>query len=141
MDSIHPSGIGGTYGGNPVACAAALAVMEVFQEEDLLRRAQALGERLRSNLEGFQKEYEMIGDVRGLGPMMAMELVKNRETKTPAAEEAKTLVKYCYDRGLIILACGAHGNVIRLLMPLVIAEDQLSKGFEIINDGLAIIAQ
>jgi 4-aminobutyrate aminotransferase/(S)-3-amino-2-methylpropionate transaminase len=141
MDAVHPSGIGGTYGGNPVACAAALAVMDVFEEEKLINKAEALGKRLKSQLDGFYNEYEIVGDVRGLGPMTAMELVKDRESKTPAPDEAKALVKYCYDRGLILLSCGAYGNVIRLLMPLVITEDQLDKGLEILNDGLAVIAQ
>jgi 4-aminobutyrate aminotransferase/(S)-3-amino-2-methylpropionate transaminase len=141
MDAVHPSGIGGTYGGNPVACAAAMAVMEVFDEENLLNKAQALGKRLKSRLDGFYKEYEIVGNVRGLGPMTAMELVKDRASKTPAPDEAKALVKYCYDRGLIILSCGASGNVIRLLMPLVITAEQLDKGLEILNDGLAVIAQ
>lgn len=141
MDAVHPSGIGGTYGGNPVACAAALAVMDVFDEEKLLNKAQALGKRLKSQLDGFHNEYEMVGDVRGLGPMMAMELVKDRESKTPAIEEAKALVKYCFDRGLILLSCGAYGNVIRLLMPLVITAEQLNTGLEILNDGLSAITQ
>jgi 4-aminobutyrate aminotransferase/(S)-3-amino-2-methylpropionate transaminase len=141
MDSVHPSGIGGTYGGNPVACAAALAVMDIIDAEDLLQRAQKLGDRLRSNLDIFKKEYEMVGDVRGLGPMMAMELVKDRKNMAPATDEAKALATYCYDRGLILLTCGAHGNVVRLLMPLVISDDQLSKGLEILNDGLAVISR
>jgi 4-aminobutyrate aminotransferase/(S)-3-amino-2-methylpropionate transaminase len=141
MDAVHPSGIGGTYGGNPVACAAALAVMEVFDEEKLLNRAEALGKSLQSQLDGFHNEYEIVGDVRGLGPMTAMELVKDRESKTPASEEAKSLVKYCFDRGLIILSCGAYGNVIRLLMPLVVTEEQLDTGLEILNDGLAAVTQ
>lgn len=141
MDVVHPSGIGGTYGGNPVACAAALAVMEIMDEEDLIQRAQKLGDRLQSELDGFKKEYEIVGDVRGLGPMMAMELVKDRESKTPAADEAKALSNYCYDRGLILLTCGAYGNVVRLLMPLVISESQLVKGLEILNDGLAAISR
>jgi 4-aminobutyrate aminotransferase/(S)-3-amino-2-methylpropionate transaminase len=141
MDAVHPSGIGGTYGGNPVACAAALAVMDVFEEEKLIVKAEALGKRLKSQLDGFQNEYEIVGDVRGLGPMTAMELVKDRESKTPAPDEAKALVKYCFDRGLILLSCGAYGNVIRLLMPLVITEDQLNTGLEILNDGLSVITQ
>ena len=141
MDAVHPAGIGGTYGGNPLACAAALAVMDVFDEENLLDRAKALGRRLQSQLETFKEEFEMVGDVRGLGPMMAMELVTDREKKTPAADEAKALVKFCVDRGLILLACGAYGNVIRLLMPLVITEEQLNKGLDIIHDGLAVISQ
>jgi 4-aminobutyrate aminotransferase/(S)-3-amino-2-methylpropionate transaminase len=141
MDAVHPSGIGGTYGGNPLACAAALAVIEIFDEADLLGRAQKLGDRLRSSLESFEKAYEIVGDVRGLGPMMAMELVEDRDTKTPATEAAKALASYCYDRGLILLTCGAHGNVVRLLMPLVISDAQLNKGLEIINDGLTAISQ
>jgi 4-aminobutyrate aminotransferase/(S)-3-amino-2-methylpropionate transaminase len=141
MDAVHPSGIGGTYGGNPVACAAALAVMDIFEEDQLLVRAEALGTRLKSQLEEFQEKHEIIGEVRGLGPMMAMELVKDRDTKEPATDEAKALVQYCFDRGLIILACGTYGNVIRLLMPLVISDEQLGKGLDILNDGFAAIAQ
>ncbi|MGD8273427.1 MAG: aspartate aminotransferase family protein, partial [Desulfobacterales bacterium] len=136
MDAVHPSGIGGTYGGNPVACAAALAVMDVFEEENLLERAKALGARLQTRLRNFENEFELVGDVRGIGPMMAMELVTDRTKKTPAGEAAKALVKYCFDRGLILLACGAYGNVIRLLMPIVISDEQLDRGLEIIYDGL-----
>jgi len=139
MDAVHPSGIGGTYGGNPVACAAGLAVMEIFEEENLLDRAKALGDRIQEQLTAFEKEFELIGDVRGLGPMMAMELVTDRAKKTPAGDAAKALVKYAYDRGLILLACGAYGNVIRLIMPLVISDAQLEKGMEIIYDGLVFL--
>lgn len=139
MDAVHASGIGGTYGGNPVACSAALAVMDVFEEENLLKKAKALGEKLQTRLKAFEKEFELIGDVRGLGPMMAMELVTDRTQKTPAGDEAKALVNYCFDRGLILLACGAYGNVIRLLMPLVISDATLEKGLEIIYDGLAFL--
>lgn len=139
MDAVHPSGIGGTYGANPVACAAALAVMDIFEEENLLKQAKDLGIRIKKHLEGFQQEFELIGDVRGLGPMMAMELVTDREKKTPADAAAKALVKYCFERGLIILACGAYGNVIRLLMPLNIDDSKLNQGMEIIYDGLATI--
>ncbi|MBI9085693.1 MAG: 4-aminobutyrate--2-oxoglutarate transaminase [Desulfobacterales bacterium] len=137
MDAVHPGGIGGTYGGNPVACAAALAVFEIFETEDLLKKARALGEKLRSRFDGFKEKYEIVGDVRGIGPMLALELVKNRETKAPAADETKALVKYCFDRGLILLACGGYGNVIRVLMPLVITDDQLEKGLGIMEEGLA----
>ncbi len=139
MDAVHPSGIGGTYGGNPVACAAALAVMDIFEEENLLAKAKTLGKKLQTRLQAFEKEFEMIGDVRGLGPMMAMELVTDREKKTPAGDAAKALVKYCFDRGLILLACGTFGNVIRLLMPLAIGDAQLDQGLEIIYDGLAYL--
>ncbi len=139
MDCVHPSGIGGTYNGNPIACAAGLAVFDIFEQEDLLARAQRLGKLLQEGLQGFQETFPIIGDVRGIGPMMAMELVKDRTTKEPAAAETKALVKYCYEKGLIILACGTYGNVIRFLMPLVTTEDQLAKGLAIVRDGLATL--
>jgi 4-aminobutyrate aminotransferase/(S)-3-amino-2-methylpropionate transaminase len=141
MDAVHPSGIGGTYGGNPVACAAALAVLDIFETEDLLAKSKALGKALRAHLEQFKEEYEIVGDVRGMGAMMAMELVKDRHTKVPAADEAKALTKFCFERGLILLSCGVHGNVIRLLMPLVISQELLEKGMEIINEGLKTLSK
>ncbi|MGD9124088.1 MAG: 4-aminobutyrate--2-oxoglutarate transaminase [Desulfarculaceae bacterium] len=136
MDGVHPAGIGGTYGGNPVACAAALAVFDIFEQEDLLTTAVKLGESLETRLGQFQKKYEIIGDVRGVGPMMAMELVQDRQGKTPAPEKTKTLTQYCFEQGLIVLSCGIYGNVVRFLMPLVITPDQLEKGLDIIEDGL-----
>lgn len=139
MDSVHPSGIGGTYNGNPLACEAALAVFDIFETENLLAKAKQLGETLHTAFKGMQEKYEIIGDVRGVGPMIALELVKDRHTKTPAPEETRALVKYCFERGLLILACGTHGNVLRFLMPLVITEAQLQRGLDIINDGFAAI--
>ena len=136
MDSVHPGGIGGTYGGNPVACKAALAVLDIFAEEDLLSRAQRLGDKLRERLEQFKEQYELVGDVRGKGPMLAMELVQDRESKTPAADAAAALRKHCLDRGLNLLTCGCYGNVIRFLMPLVITDEHLERGLDIIEDGL-----
>ena len=141
MDSVHPSGIGGTYGGNPLACEAALAVFDIIESENLLARSKQLGETLKETFTGFQKKYDLIGDVRGIGPMIAMELVKDRHTKEPATEETRALVKYCFERGLIILACGSHGNIIRFLMPLVISDEQLQQGLAIIDDGFAAIRQ
>jgi 4-aminobutyrate aminotransferase / (S)-3-amino-2-methylpropionate transaminase / 5-aminovalerate transaminase len=139
MDAVPASGIGGTYGGNPIACAAALAVMDIFEEEKLLEQARNLGARVQSRLEAFQEEFELIGDVRGLGPMMAMELVTDRERKAPAGHETRALIKYCFDRGLILLACGAYGNVVRLMMPLAISDAQLDQGLDIIYDGLDFV--
>jgi 4-aminobutyrate aminotransferase/(S)-3-amino-2-methylpropionate transaminase len=139
MDSVHPSGIGGTYGGNPIACEAALAVFDIFESENLLDKAKKLGETLNATFRGFQEKYDIIGDVRGIGPMIAMELVKDRHAKTPATEETRALVKYCLERGLLILACGAYGNILRFLMPLVITDEQLQKGLAIIDDGLAAL--
>ena len=141
MEVVHPFGLGGTYGGNPVACRAGLAVMEIFEEENLLQAAETLGKKLKKRFDAFQKEYELIGDVRGMGPMLALELVKDRETKEPATDEAKALVKFCYDKGLIILSCGNFGNVIRTLMPLVITDELLERGLAIIEEGLTSLSK
>lgn len=141
MNSVHPSGIGGTYGGNPVACEAALAVFDIIESENLLERSKELGRTLATTFQSFQDKYDIIGDVRGIGPMIAMELVRDRQSKTPATEETKALVGYCLERGLIVLACGSHGNVLRFLMPLVITDEQLHRGIDIINDGLGAIGR
>ena len=141
MDAVHASGLGGTYSGNPVACAAALAVMDVFEQEDIINRAEALGKKMRSYFESLQKEFEIIGDVRGKGPMLALELVKNRKSKEPAADEAKALVKYCFDNGLVLLSCGTYGNVIRNLTPLVITDEQLDRGISIMREGFRKIGE
>jgi 4-aminobutyrate aminotransferase/(S)-3-amino-2-methylpropionate transaminase len=135
MDQVHVGGLGGTYGGNPVACRAALAVLEMLDEK-MLQQARDLGEKVRSRLSKLQERFDIIGDVRGLGPMMGMELVRNRQTKEPATEEAKELVKRCYENGLIILNCGAYSNVIRTLMPLVITNDQFDQGVTILEENL-----
>ncbi len=137
MDSVHAGGIGGTYGANPLACEAALAVFDIFESENLLEKSKKLGETLNSKFLEFKEKYEIIGDVRGLGPMIALELVKDRKAKTPAPEETKALVKYCFDRGLIILSCGTYGNILRFLMPLVVTDEQLQQGLTIIDEGFA----
>jgi 4-aminobutyrate aminotransferase/(S)-3-amino-2-methylpropionate transaminase len=139
MDSVHPSGIGGTYSGNPITCEAALAVFDIFETEDLLNRAKLLGEKLQVILHGFQEKHALIGDVRGIGPMISIELVHDRQDKTPAPDKAKALVKYCLEKHLIILACGTYGNVIRFLMPLVITDEQLEQGMRIVDNGLTAI--
>jgi 4-aminobutyrate aminotransferase/(S)-3-amino-2-methylpropionate transaminase len=136
MNKPHVGGLGGTYSGNPVACRAALAVLEILMEDGLLQKAKQLGEKLLSRFNDFQQRYEVIGEVRGKGPMLAMELVRDRETKEPAAEETKNLINRCFERGLALIACGGHGNVIRTLMPLVITDDQLEKGLEILESCL-----
>lgn len=139
MDAPQVGGLGGTYGGNPVCCRAALAVLEVFEEENLVQKAVILGEKVKNRLDAWQKQFELIGDVRGLGSMLAMEFVKDRETKEPAAEETKGFIKYCYEKGLIVLSSGNFGNVIRLLMPLVIEDEQLERGLCIMEDGLSAL--
>jgi 4-aminobutyrate aminotransferase / (S)-3-amino-2-methylpropionate transaminase / 5-aminovalerate transaminase len=136
MDAVHASGLGGTYSGNPVACAAALAVMDVFEQENIIKRSVVLGNKIRAAFENLEREFEIIGDVRGKGPMLALELVQDRETKAPATEITKKLVKCCFEKGLILLSCGTYGNVIRTLMPLVISDEQLNRGVSIMRDGL-----
>jgi 4-aminobutyrate aminotransferase/(S)-3-amino-2-methylpropionate transaminase len=136
MNKPHVGGLGGTYSGNPISCRAALAVMEILFEDGLLQRAEALGETLLSRFKALQEQHEIIGEVRGKGPMLGMELVRDRESKEPATEEAKKLVKLCFDKGLIILSCGNFGNVIRTLMPFVITDEQLDRGLSILEESL-----
>ena len=139
MDSVHPWGLGGTYGGNPVACAAAVAVMDTFESENMLQKSIALGTKIKSRFEKWQKTFKIIGEVRGLGAMLGLELVKGPD-RSPAAEEAKQLVGYCHENGLILLSCGTYGNIIRTLIPFVISDDQLEKGFAIMENGFATLA-
>ena len=129
--------LGDTYGGIPVCCRAALAMLDVFEEDNLPTKAEALGKKLKERFDTLQQQFEIIGDVRAKGPMLALELIKDRETKESAAEEAKALVKFCYEKGLTLLSCGNFSNVIRTLMPLVITDEQLDRGLSIMEDGLA----
>lgn len=136
MNKPHVGGLGGTYGGNPVACSAALAVLEILTKDGLIQKARQLGEELGKRFRELQQKYEVIGEVRGIGPMLALELVKDRATKEPDAAGAKKLVQLCYQKGLMILSCGNFGNVIRTLMPLVITKPQLEKGLGILEESL-----
>ncbi|THB81188.1 MAG: 4-aminobutyrate--2-oxoglutarate transaminase [Desulfobacteraceae bacterium] len=136
MDAVHPGGIGGTYGANPVAVEAALAVLEVMEEDRLLEAGKKIGEQLTSGLRSLENEFDLIGEVRGLGPMVAMELVKDKTSKTPAPEETKAVTDFCFEQGLIILACGTFGNVIRFMMPLVTTAEQINTGLDILSRAL-----
>ena len=136
VDRVPPGGLGGTFGGNPVACAAAVAVLDEVVGEDFQRRARELGEVIRVALEGIAERVEAVGDVRGLGPMQALELVEDRETKTPAGALAAATTAAARERGLVLLACGLHGNVLRILAPLVIDDDDLTRGLEILEESL-----
>lgn len=137
MDSVHPGGIGGTYGGNPLACRAGLAVMDIFEHDNLLAKAERLGSAIKRRFASLKKNYSIVGDERGLGSMRALELVTDRATKEPATAAAKGVVKYCQDHGLLVLSCGNFGNCIRVLMPLVITRDQLDRGLDILEQGIA----
>lgn len=138
MDSVAPGGLGGTYAGSPIACAAALAVLDVIEDEKLLERTQIIGETVVARLRSLanRNEFACIGEVRGLGAMVAMELVKDRIGCEPAAELTKTLVQEAGKRGLIILACGVYGNVIRFLMPLTATDATVQEGLDILERSL-----
>ncbi len=136
MDAPGEGGIGGTFGGNPVAVASALAVMGLMEDGAFLSRVQKLGGSVLKTLLAWKETYPVIGDVRGLGPMLALELVKDRTTKEANPDAAKALVKYCYERGVVILTAGSYGNCIRLLFPLVITDEQLAEAFEVLEAGL-----
>jgi 4-aminobutyrate aminotransferase/(S)-3-amino-2-methylpropionate transaminase len=136
MEVPHVGGLGGTFSGNPLCCSAALAVLDVLIKDGLLGKAVSLGEKISDRFQALAERYEIIGEVRGKGPMLAMELVRDRESKEPATEDAKKLVQYCFDKGLIILSCGNYSNVIRTLMPLVITDEQLERGLAILEEGL-----
>jgi 4-aminobutyrate aminotransferase/(S)-3-amino-2-methylpropionate transaminase len=127
LDAPHEGAIGGTYVGNPVALAAGLAVLDVFEEEGLVERAQVLGETLRARLGRWQQRFPAVGDVRGLGAMLALELVADPATKEPAPELATAVVEAAAQRGLLLLKAGPHGNCIRVLCPLVITDAELDE--------------
>jgi 4-aminobutyrate aminotransferase/(S)-3-amino-2-methylpropionate transaminase len=140
MDAPIPGGLGGTYGGNPLACAAALAVLDIFEEEDLLERAVELGKQLRDGLVPLAQRHPQIGDVRGLGPMLAIELVKDRTTKLPDGDLALRILNEARSRGLLLLRCGPGKNVIRFLVPLVAKSEEISKGLAIIESSIQACA-
>ncbi|GAA3042658.1 4-aminobutyrate--2-oxoglutarate transaminase [Streptomyces olivoverticillatus] len=137
MDSAHAGGLGGTYGGNPVACAAALGAIETMRELDLNAKAKRIEEVMKGRLAAMQEKFAIIGDIRGRGGMIAIELVKDAATKEPNAEAAGTLAKACHAEGLLVLTCGTYGNVLRFLPPLVIGEDLLNEGLDIIEAAFA----
>lgn len=137
MDAVGPGEIGGTYGGNPLGCAAALAVMEAAEKEKIAEKAKETGAYTSERLAAMKEKYRLIGDHRGLGAMQAIELVKDRRSKEPAAEEAKAIIKRCHERGLIIITSGIFSNVIRLLMPVNIPADQLEQGLTILEEAIA----
>ncbi|MBW2122119.1 MAG: aminotransferase class III-fold pyridoxal phosphate-dependent enzyme, partial [Deltaproteobacteria bacterium] len=139
MEAPHVGGLGGTFGGNPLACRAGLAVIETFEAEDLLGRAETVGRKVMDRFKEMEETYELIGDVRGVGAMVAMELVRDRVTREPAKEETGQLVKKCYEKGLITISAGTHGNIMRALMPLVISDDELDRGLAILEESLGEI--
>lgn len=136
MDAPHVGGLGGTYGGNPVACAAALAVIAELTETDLLERGERQGRIIRGRLDSLSDSLGLVGEVRGLGPMVGLELVVDEQTKEPAKLQAAAVVKRCHDNGVLILKTGTYDNVIRLLAPLVISDDDLHHGLDVLIEAL-----
>jgi 4-aminobutyrate aminotransferase / (S)-3-amino-2-methylpropionate transaminase / 5-aminovalerate transaminase len=144
MDAAHAGGLGGTYGGNPVACAGALGSIETMKELDLNAKAKAIEATMKARLGAMAEKFAhndrcVIGDVRGRGAMIAIELVKDRATKEPNPEATGALAKACHAEGLLVLTCGTYGNVLRFLPPLVIGEDLLNEGLDIIEQAFARI--
>lgn len=136
MDSVHAGGLGGTYGGNPVACAAALAAMDVMREQDLAAKAARLGELLVARLTHLRQEHSIIGDVRGRGAMVAIEIIEP-DGVTPAAAIAAEISAACHREGVLTLTCGTYGNVLRFLPPLVMPEHLLEEAMDVLAKAVA----
>jgi len=139
LDAPQVGGLGGTYGGNPVACAAALAVLDAMEEENLPAMAQRIGDIIRTEFDRWARAYDFIGDVRGLGAMVAMEIVTDRVSKTPDKARTSRLLGAVLERGLILLSAGTYGNVVRILVPLTIDDSTLREGLDVLEQGLAVI--
>lgn len=140
-DSLPGSSIGGTYVGNPIACRAALEVLNIIEEDNLLDRAIAVGKIIRERFEGMQRKYKIIGDIRGLGAMQGMELVKDRATKEPAKKECAAVVQESLRNGLLVPSAGLHGNVLRMLVTLAITDEQLNEGLDVLEDAIRQVSK
>jgi 4-aminobutyrate aminotransferase/(S)-3-amino-2-methylpropionate transaminase len=136
MDAPGPSAVGGTYVGNPVAQAAALAVLDVIDEEGLVERSAAIGETIRARMLAWQERWQQIGDVRGLGAMLAIELVRDAESQTPAPELTAAVTGAALARGLMLITCGVHGNCIRVLVPLMVTDAELDEALGVWEEAL-----
>jgi 4-aminobutyrate aminotransferase / (S)-3-amino-2-methylpropionate transaminase / 5-aminovalerate transaminase len=136
MDAPGPGGLGGTFAGNPLSCEAALAVLDVFEQRDFYSRADELGAHFQKRAREWQKRWPIIGEIRGLGGMQALEMVESPETRTPAADDTKKITQYCYEHGVIIISAGSYSNVIRLLMPLVITDEQMNESLDVLEAGI-----
>ncbi len=137
MDAVAPGGLGGTYAGNPIACVAALEVLKVFEQENLLQKANVLGQKLKDGLLAIAEKHPEIGDVRGLGAMIAIELFEDGDPSKPDAKLTAEIVARARDKGLILLSCGPYYNVLRILVPLTIEDAQIRQGLEIISQCFA----
>src|SRR6266581_2659686 len=141
MDAPGVGGLGSTFAGNPLSCVAALAAIETIEREGLLVRSTAIGKRFEERARGWQRKRDLIGDVRGLGGMCAIELVRNAATREPAETETKEIARYCYEHGLITITAGTYNNVMRILVPLVISDEQFDEGLDVLEAALASVAE
>jgi 4-aminobutyrate aminotransferase / (S)-3-amino-2-methylpropionate transaminase / 5-aminovalerate transaminase len=140
MDAPGVGALGGTFGGNPLSCAAANAVLDEFENGDLVKRANSIGQKFDDRTGQWKQRFEIIGDRRGLGAMRALELVKSRDTREPAPDETKQVAQYCYEHGLITITAGSYGNVIRLLVPFVVTDEQFEEGLGVLEAALAVVS-
>jgi 4-aminobutyrate aminotransferase/(S)-3-amino-2-methylpropionate transaminase len=142
MDAPDPGGLGGTYAGNPVACAAGIAVLDVIKEEGILAKAHALGEKLMSRLKqmSLRNDLPPMDDIRGLGAMVAFDIVKSRGSHEPDADRTKKLTAEALKRGLILLTCGLYGNGVRILVPITVEDKVLEEGLSILEESLKAVA-
>ena len=140
MDAPGVGALGGTFCGHPLSCAAALAAIETIEKENLLSRSAAIGRRFEERARAWQKKWPLVGDVRGLGGMCAIELVRDAATREPAAAETKEVARFCYEHGLITITAGTFNNVIRILVPLVVTDEQFDEGLGVIESALAAVA-
>ena len=141
MDAPPPGTLGGTYSGNPVACAAALAVLDLYEKEDFAARSREVGQAVTERFLKLQEKYPLVGDVRGLGGMVAMELVKDRKTKEPDSHTASDILAAAHQRGLVLIKAGMYDNVLRVLVPLCVTDEQLQQGLAIFEDAFTSVAE
>ena len=140
MDGPVEGGLGGTYGGNPLACAAAHAVLDLFESGHLVERSEAIGSRIEAYARQWQSTCPLIGDIRRRGAMVGIELVTDQGTREPARHETGEIVRRACERGVILIAAGTFGNVIRFLTPLTITDDELDEGLEVLSECFAAVA-
>jgi len=140
MDAVHAGGLGGTYGGNPVAAAASLAVLDLIERDGLLERSRWIGETVTARFRDMQTRYQAIGDVRGRGAMCAIELVADRTTKEPAAADViPAITRRCLEQGVVVIPAGTYNNVIRLLPPLTIEDALLDDGLGVLDEAIGSV--
>ena len=141
MDAPGVGGLGSTFAGNPLSCVAALAAIETIEKEGLLARSTAIGKRFEERARGWQKKWTLVGDVRGLGAMCALELVRNPDTREPADTETKEVARYCYEHGLITITAGTYDNIMRILVPLAVSDEQFDEGLGVLEAALTSVVE